>query len=166
MRNLFLALVLANLAFAAWRLWFADPDTPVSRAVSEAPTITLIDELEEAGGDDVNAETCISIGTFAERTQADAAVASLRALGLEAALAAPADAANPQADADSAAPADSADRDAPFWIDVVTDLSELPETGLLQPLGLGLEPPPGEDATDTPAPATSLTLRACDSATD
>ncbi len=178
MRNLFLALVLANLAFAAWHFWFADPESPVSRTVSEAPTITLIDELEEAGGDDVNAETCISIGTFAERSQADAAVASLRALGLDAAIAQPAalaeleqptelgDAASSDANADSAEPADPEEPDAPFWIDVVMDLSELPETGLAQPLGLGQLPPAGEDATDTPAPVVSLALRACDGATD
>lgn len=182
MRNFFLALVLANLGYAAWHFWFAETDAPVSRSVSEATTITLIDELEEADGDDVIEEICISIGTFAERSQANAAVASLRALGLDAAVAEPAepgqpaepvdadvasvepaDPANAQADADSA---ELADQDAPFWIDVVMDRSEMPEAGTSQPLGPGLVPPTGEDATDTPAPVMSLTLQACDSATD
>jgi len=188
MRNLFLALVLANLAFAAWHFWFAETAAPVSRAVSDAPTITLIDELEATGGDDAIAETCISIGAFAERSQADAAAASLRALGLDAAVAEPveleqpaeqldadaasvepaepADPANAETDAVGAASADSAEPDAPFWIDVVMDPSEIPETGLSQPVGLGLVPPPGEDAADTPPPVMSLTLRACDTVTD
>ncbi len=188
MRNLFLMLVLANLAFAAWHFWFAETNVPVSRAVSDAPTITLIDELDEATGDDAIAETCISIGTFAERSQADAAVASLRALGLDAAVAEPAELAelelpaepvdadvasaepaNPadaEADAANAEPADSAEPDAPFWIDIVMDLSEMPEAGLPQPLGPGLVSPPGEDTADTPPPVMSLTLRACDTATE
>jgi hypothetical protein len=44
MRNLFLALVLANLGFAAWHAWFANdaPPTPRARA---APSITLVSEL-------------------------------------------------------------------------------------------------------------------------
>lgn len=175
MRSLFLVLVLANLAFAAWHFWFAETNVPVSRAVSEAPTITLIDELEEAGGDDAIAETCISIGTFAVRSQADAAVASLRALGLDAAVAEPAefeqpaepaDSADAETDAAGAELADSAEPDAPFWIDIVMDPSRMPEAGLSQPLGLGLVSPPGEDATDTSPPVTSLTLRACDTGTD
>ncbi len=191
MRNLFLMLVLANLAFAAWHFWFAETNVPVSRAVSDAPTITLIDELDEATGDDAIAETCISIGTFAERSQADAAVASLRALGLDAAVAEPAELAelelpaepadadvasveaaeradpvNAETNADGAIPADSAEPDAPFWIDIVMDLSEMPEAGLPQPLGPGLVSPPGEDTADTPPPVMSLTLRACDTATE
>ena len=101
MRNLFLALVLANLAFAAWHFWFAEPDAPASRAATGTATITLVDELDEADIDEASAQTCISIGTFAERSQADAAAASLRMLGFEAAVAEPAD-----VDAAGAEPAD------------------------------------------------------------
>ena len=48
MRNLFLALVLANLGFAAWHAWFANdaPPTPAARA---APSITLVSELPAEG---------------------------------------------------------------------------------------------------------------------
>ena len=195
MRNLFLALVLANLAFAAWHFWFAEPDAPASRAATDTATITLVDELDEADIDEASTETCISIGTFAERSQADAAAASLRMLGFEAAVAEPVDTdvdvdvdsaestdadvtgvdpADPtdpadtdtdtDTDTDSVAPTDSADPDAPFWIDVMMDLRAIEEAG--QPLGLGLVPPTDEDASDAPASVTSLTLRACDSATD
>jgi cell division septation protein DedD len=45
MRNLFLALVLANLAFAAWHTWYA-PLTPVLHAAdSTLPNITLVSEV-------------------------------------------------------------------------------------------------------------------------
>lgn len=46
MRNLFLALVLANLGFAAWHSWFAAPAgrSPVSKR-GDAPGITLVSEL-------------------------------------------------------------------------------------------------------------------------
>ena len=45
MRNLFLALVLANLAFAAWHTWYA-PLTPVLHAAdSTLPSITLVSEV-------------------------------------------------------------------------------------------------------------------------
>ena len=46
MRNLFLALVLANLAFAAWHTWFAP--TRASRPVDPAlPSITLVSEVPD-----------------------------------------------------------------------------------------------------------------------
>ncbi len=45
MRNLFLALVLANLAFAAWHTWYA-PLTPVLHAAdSTLPALTLVSEV-------------------------------------------------------------------------------------------------------------------------
>jgi cell division septation protein DedD len=45
MRNLFLALVLANLAFAAWHAWYA-PLTPVLHAAdSTLPKLTLVSEV-------------------------------------------------------------------------------------------------------------------------
>ena len=45
MRNLFLALVLANLAFAAWHLWFSQPPRAVHVADPDVPGITLVSEL-------------------------------------------------------------------------------------------------------------------------
>jgi len=44
-RNLFLALVLANLAFAAWHLWFSQPPRAVHVADPDVPGITLVSEL-------------------------------------------------------------------------------------------------------------------------
>jgi cell division septation protein DedD len=44
MRNIFLALVLANLAFAAWHTWFASAPPPV-RGDDGLPKITLVKEL-------------------------------------------------------------------------------------------------------------------------
>ena len=45
MRNLVLALVLANLAFAAWHLWFAQPPRAVHVPDPGVPRITLVSEL-------------------------------------------------------------------------------------------------------------------------
>jgi hypothetical protein len=46
MRNLFLALVLANLAFAAWHAWFSP--AAVTPSVSDVPTIMLASEFPVA----------------------------------------------------------------------------------------------------------------------
>lgn len=58
MRNLFLALVLANLAFAAWSNWFA-PEPPGREPEPSAPPIRLVSEAEpgaaEASGDAADA---------------------------------------------------------------------------------------------------------------
>jgi len=45
MRNLFLALVLANLAFAAWHAWFARAPRPTRAADPDLPTLTLVSEV-------------------------------------------------------------------------------------------------------------------------
>jgi hypothetical protein len=47
MRNLFLALVLANLAFAAWHAWFASPPRAARPFDPPLPSITLVSELPE-----------------------------------------------------------------------------------------------------------------------
>jgi cell division septation protein DedD len=47
MRNVFLVLVLANLAFAAWHAWFADPPRAVRATDSDLPGLTLVSELPE-----------------------------------------------------------------------------------------------------------------------
>jgi cell division septation protein DedD len=50
MRNLFLALVLANLAFAAWHTWFSGEPRPSTVARPDMPGITLVSELDEELG--------------------------------------------------------------------------------------------------------------------
>jgi len=50
MRNLCLALVLANLAFAAWTAWHAEPPPPATSARATGLPIRLVGEAE--GGDD------------------------------------------------------------------------------------------------------------------
>lgn len=97
MRNLFLVLVLANLAFAAWTQWFAEPNVNSPSLVSsDVPTITLLSELEPAlveldpGPESVatpigdpSAARCISIGPFRELSQAAAAAGNLRTAGYD-----------------------------------------------------------------------------------
>ncbi len=104
MRNLFLVLVLANLAFAGWHQWLAEPGTRTS-AVTEAqlPGIALMSEVEEpepaevaesfpppagvastgAAYDDLSAERCVSIGPFRELSEAATAAANLRTGGYD-----------------------------------------------------------------------------------
>ena len=45
MRNLFLALVLANLTFAAWSAWFAPAEHAGRRADDGLPPLTLVSEV-------------------------------------------------------------------------------------------------------------------------
>jgi cell division septation protein DedD len=47
MRNLFLVLLLANLAFAAWHAWFAQPARPTHVVDPSLPGITLVKELPD-----------------------------------------------------------------------------------------------------------------------
>jgi len=47
MRNLFLALVLANGAYAAWHTWFASPPPPLHVDDLTLPRITLVSEVPE-----------------------------------------------------------------------------------------------------------------------
>ena len=103
MRNLFLALVLANLGFAAWAAWYAEPrsgDTFVANP--RIPGITLVSELEESALETIEAlsetvpepeelptstaqpavsQRCISVGPFEELALASAAQAALREAG-------------------------------------------------------------------------------------
>jgi hypothetical protein len=46
MRNLFLALLLANLAFAAWHHWFAESEVAPRLVRTDLPDITLVSELD------------------------------------------------------------------------------------------------------------------------
>jgi hypothetical protein len=47
MRNLFLVLVLVNLAFAAWSAWFAPPTNVGRRTDDGLPALTLVSELPD-----------------------------------------------------------------------------------------------------------------------
>jgi cell division septation protein DedD len=47
MRNLFLVLLLANFAFAAWHAWFAQPARPTHVVDPNVPGITLVRELPD-----------------------------------------------------------------------------------------------------------------------
>jgi cell division septation protein DedD len=51
MRNIVLALVLANLAFAAWHTWFAEPPRTIPPAPADVPSIALVSELPEGAAD-------------------------------------------------------------------------------------------------------------------
>ena len=103
MRNTVLALILANLAFAAWAAWFAGPAAtgPMGgRSVTGA--ITLVSELEAGAAEALeesqpalppeparvatadrspSAERCVSVGPFQELAQASAAQGILRDAG-------------------------------------------------------------------------------------
>lgn len=104
MRNLFLALVLGNLGFAAWAAWYAEPQTSSDFVVDpRIPGITLVSELEDTAletigslpqaepepapppvpvVETVDTQGCISVGPFEELAQASAAQAALRDTGL------------------------------------------------------------------------------------
>ncbi len=106
MRNLFLALVLANLAVAAWTQWFAAapvgaviedpaetgsltlvselgvaPDEGEPAAETTSPTDSAAGEPESAAGVS-SAPRCVSLGPFRELSQAATAAANLRSGGL------------------------------------------------------------------------------------
>ncbi len=95
MRVLFLMLVLANFAFAAWHAWFSAPELPTRPISSDAPSIRL---FAEAGGSQPAAvlqtpaadepvpplPECISVGPFPNRIDVGDAAAALREAGFDA----------------------------------------------------------------------------------
>jgi hypothetical protein len=113
MRNLFLALLLANLGFAAWHNWFAADERGLrAEADEDLPGITLVSELDaqpqggsadappvsaadapagapDSGGEAPSAAaaarepSCVSIGPFRELSQAATAASRLRADGFD-----------------------------------------------------------------------------------
>jgi hypothetical protein len=101
MRNLFLVLVLLNLAFAAWQNWYAEPERPVRRSVEPgAPGITLLDEAARQtqaatrsprpsadSGPERSVESapelCANIGPFADAAASGAAADSLGRAGYD-----------------------------------------------------------------------------------
>lgn len=104
MRNVFLALLLANLLFLGWRLWVAPPDLPAGqpRAVASEPAVATLRPLgaatdqggrgdgQSAGADvaDAVAAGCFRIGPIADGQLADTIRARLTATGAAATLAA------------------------------------------------------------------------------
>jgi hypothetical protein len=116
MRNIFLALVLANLAFAAWHMWFAQPPPPVRTEDPDLPTITLVKELpadvaEVQGANATDADAAaaaateqaepITAGGLTPPPAADAALAPTPAISASAAE--PGEPAPPEARAGAAA---------------------------------------------------------------
>ena len=106
MRNLCLALILANLAVAAWTGWFAaEPDGTTMQGGAKDGSLTLVSEVAEpspsavaAAGDApgaadeapalpsvraVSQDRCVSLGPFRELAQAATAAANLRSTGLK-----------------------------------------------------------------------------------
>ena len=91
MRVLFLGLVLANFAFAAWHAWFSEPAMPTRPIRSAAPSILLYAEAgappdttqsEPAGAEPEQIlSACISVGPFPNRVDVSDAAADLRAAG-------------------------------------------------------------------------------------
>src|SRR5690606_807363 len=105
MRNLFFALLLANLGFGAWSAWYApEPHTRSAAATSGTP-IRLVSEVaaesaeaegnatsdeaataaapDESAARSIASSRCVSVGPFPELADAAAAAARLRAAGLE-----------------------------------------------------------------------------------
>jgi hypothetical protein len=70
MRNLFLVLLLANLAFAAWHAWFAQPARPTHVVDPNVPGITLVKELSDdaAALSGAEAQSSTTSGAESRRT--------------------------------------------------------------------------------------------------
>jgi hypothetical protein len=95
MRNVFLALVLMNLGFAAWHGWFAPRPKPTRLQVHSAPQIALAAELtdENTAARDVGTagsaaaarpQSCVSIGPFPNRVVVGEVVRKLDAAAFNA----------------------------------------------------------------------------------
>jgi hypothetical protein len=91
MRVLFLSLVLANFAFAAWHAWFSAPSVPTRPIRTNAPSIRLYAEAD-VPSDPVRAENtdvasaqmlpvCISVGPFPNRVDVSDAAGDLSDAG-------------------------------------------------------------------------------------
>jgi hypothetical protein len=97
MRNLFLALLLANLLFLGWRLWIAPPDVAPERLVAAGaePQIAAVGHAgRRTGPGDSTADTgstlppgtCVRIGPIADGQMADTLRARLIGSGFDATL--------------------------------------------------------------------------------
>jgi cell division protein FtsN len=102
MRNLFLALLLANLLFLGWQQWIAPPDVPAARLRSPGPESAIAalapapaaatgegaaGGVPAAGRKPAAARTCMRVGPIADGQVADSLRAQLIARGLETGLA-------------------------------------------------------------------------------
>lgn len=93
MRNIFLTLLLANVAYFAWSNWIdKPPPPPVNESVARLPRLKLASEeppppppghAPEKTGLNVLPPACLSVGPFADVDNAARAAASLRAKGLD-----------------------------------------------------------------------------------
>ena len=102
MRGLFLALILANLGFAAWTLWFSDSQQPTRPISGSGPGIALYAEAQQQPGategdtaltsEPVQASArelptdrvrCISIGPLPNRVDVEDAVRALTCSGFD-----------------------------------------------------------------------------------
>lgn len=64
MRNLFLAMVLANLGFAAWHAWFAASEEPPRRVTGPGAGITLVKELEGRADEIAEPNSAVAAGAL------------------------------------------------------------------------------------------------------
>lgn len=97
MKNVFLALLLANVLFLGWQLWIAPPDVPATRLLSRGaePDITPVavptarnTAGQRRGEASVKGSECLRVGPIADGQMADTLRARLVGLGFEAATAA------------------------------------------------------------------------------
>jgi hypothetical protein len=91
-RNVFIALLLANIGYFAWAHWIDRPKAaPVNAALGKLPTLKMIDEVppEQRGRPKTTqltpapAAACLSIGPFPDVSNSAQAAALLRAKGFE-----------------------------------------------------------------------------------
>lgn len=105
MKNLFLALLLANLLFLGWQHWIAPPDVPASRLLSPGPEQDISPAAKVAGSAGKGSRVqptptdsqqtassgesrCLRIGPIADGQMADTLRAQLAGKGFEARTAA------------------------------------------------------------------------------
>ena len=94
MRNVFLALLFANLAYCGWSRWVAvPPPPPVNESITRLPRLKLQDEATPRQKQAPSAatrtalndpSTCLSVGPFADLGNRARAVTLLRAKGFDA----------------------------------------------------------------------------------
>lgn len=93
MKNVFLALLLANLLFLGWRLWVAPPEVPATELIGRGPEPDIAATTPRRAaraGDDVAAGTvstelrCLRIGPMADGQLADSLRSSLAGRGIPA----------------------------------------------------------------------------------
>lgn len=90
MRNLFLALLLANLLFLGWRLWVAPPEVPADRLLNRGPEPDIAATPVAASGRTGaaragaanGASRCLRIGPIADAQLADTLRSSLNRRGI------------------------------------------------------------------------------------